>query len=311
MDRGNNNRRIMLAMLCVALSLGFSALAFADVEIEFFGRYRIDKLDNNNNGFVQDTDDPFQDNDTNPTLAAEELAKIAPPAIPTDQSSSNRSVDTNEDSTPLVNDFSEFLNRFDPSPGSFTLAAPNSPNSTSFSSSSNVPTTGISLDLSDVVTLPTSFVEMTGGTYLQSCSMQVENVIRFSPRLSAAEKLQSRPRDFCEVYYGFRYYKFDDYFGLFARGGVLGQMSAYAQSYNQMPGPHVGVHFNVAKGGWQLDVSGLAQTGLYLGNAYIDSSIGADLKPARYNRSFYLGPTTASDAQKQDFATLLAVIRRR
>jgi hypothetical protein len=302
MTRRTRHLRIVFAMLCAAWCANHSARVRADFEIESFTRYRIDRFDNNNNGSV---DDDFQAQFDNFGLKSEstlpESKVVWPSSLP--QSAANNT----------VNNYVDYS-------GSRHVAF----DQPSYYLSSNIPNVGSVAqpsyqsmgfrdvrygDFDDLIVLNTSFTEAIGTSYLQSCGMQLEKVIRFTAKVAEEEKREWTDKNFTEVYYGFRYYQLDDVWGLFATGGVLGQTTVVAETYNRIPGPHIGVNWSIAREKWQLTASGLIQAGQYLGDTSVESTIGADLVPGQYNRPVYVQPTTSSENVEDEFATVLSVAR--
>jgi hypothetical protein len=294
--------RIVLAMLCVAWCLGHSALVRADFEIESFTRYRVDRFDNNNTGPIDE--DAFQaqlvtyDSKTESTMPGS--TAISPTLPP--QSVSNSTLYSGSVHVGFE-DPSFYLNNREV--GSITQSS--QPLYQSIGFRDDVNTRGS--DFGDLIVMNSSFTEAIGTSYLQSCGMQLEKVIRFTPKVAEDEKQEWTDKNFTEVYYGFRYYELDDAWGLSATGGVFGQTTITSETYNRIPGMHLGINWSIAREKWQLTAGGFVQAGRYLGNTFVTSSIGQDLMPGQYNRPLYAQPTSSVDNVDDEFATILSVMR--
>jgi hypothetical protein len=302
MTRRTHYLRIVLALLCAAWCACHSAIVRADFEIESFTRYRIDRFDNNNNGLPIETE--FHEHLAKAASSSEQVLSIP-----------YRSVASSKHDDPFEKNATEYLDVITGSsdmPQAFQSSTSTAPTSSpqSQSVSSGFSDYGLgNVDFGDVLPMSEPFAEMIGNSYMQSCGMQLEKVVRFSTKIAEGEKKEWTDKNFTEVYYGFRYYQLEDNWSLIGLSGVIGQMSLIAEADNQMPGPHLGFNWSMAREDWQLAVGGFVQAGQYLGSTNVGSTIGEPLTPGQYYRSLYVAPSSTSLSRDEDFMTLLSVMK--
>jgi hypothetical protein len=273
MTFGNINRRIGLtAILCAGMSCVGAHLQ-ADFEIESFARYRLIRLDNNNNGYVDDFDitDP---------VGAVEFRTIAE-AI---------------DKTSTAGSFDYSLYRPQQSPYSPVRDLQGN-------------LIGIAVDYDDLHTFNIAFESLKGFTYLQGRGVQLEKVIRFSPKVREGETEPEEPYPSWEFFYGVRFYRFDDSFTFEGNGGILGHTWADTSVENQHGGPHLGMLWNLRHGRWTLAVSGLAQSGLGATDSRQAGRMGEDLSPGQVNSPIYAQPHIVSYQVEDRFDTVYGEVR--
>ncbi len=321
MTLSNRNPRIVLAMLCCAWFLCCCAQALAEIEIESFTRYRVDNFDNNNNGYVDGVDNTDIVNEIENTTVAAELSKdmnwefstTPTPNVPFNAGNPSNGSVVNGFVSPMLTGFFDTIGNngwysgfID---GDGFLGAGGNDN-TQYSQ------VGVPLDFDDLVVLPTALQSMKGNSYLQSRSVQLERVIRFSPKLSEEQKAQREgPSGYWEVYFGARFFQFDDRFRMYGSGGLLGEISVGSQLDNQTAGPHVGIYGSLERGGWTLGAGGMLQAGIYLTDATMNSAIGQDsmpdlnsLVPGRLN-TLLIPQQSATHRDDEDSETFFGEVR--
>ncbi len=246
----------------------FCLCARADFEIESFTRYRVDNFDNNNNGYANITDD------------GEEFGFIESIAVA-------KGIDTAGSLGPFLEVWA--------------------PPTSSSSGSSDLPNS-VSRDFDDIYSSNSFPTRREGYSYIQSRSLLLERVLRFSPKQSD-EPTDDEVTHVWEVSYGARFNQLDDFYGYSQSGGVLGRLAINNFVDNQQAGPHIGVAWNMSQGPWTVSLNGIAQAGLGTTDAAQTSLVGEDLIPGQYNRPIYLQPMVVNDEDYDEFASYYGEIR--
>jgi hypothetical protein len=272
MTRRTRHLRIVLALLCAAWCI--ADVAHADFEIESFTRYSVDSLDNNNNGFVVKED--FQS----------QLSFISNQTeLPSPQVSSPQ---------PMVSASPSGSNSFQNLGTGFVDGINDSWISSSYGFD---PADSIGFD-----SLSRQQDQMTTTSYLQSCSMQLEKVIRFTNKVNDDEREEWSDVNFTEVYWGVRHFQLADSWLFDVSTRLDGNIWIRADVDNTIPGLHLGFNWSHAREAWRVNAGGFVQAGQYMGSASVVNSL--DL----FSTS-NVDPSWLADSDKRNFITLLSVAR--
>jgi hypothetical protein len=287
--------RIVFAMLCAVWCVNHSALAYGEFEIESFTRYRIDRFDNNNTG-------PTMIDELQSQLATfSSKSESAMPGSTTVLPSSSGSPSASSITSYNIIDYTGSVHVGFDNPSSYMN---NFPDSIGNPQSSYTIASDYGLgDISHLVDLdfrPTLYPQTFGNSYMQSSSMQLEKVIRFTPKVAEDEKQDWTDENYTEVYGGVRHFQLVDtwLFGLSTR--LDGNIWMHADSENLIPGLHFGANWSYAREAWQVTAGGFVQAGQYLCSATVVNS------PNLFSTS-NVDPSWLADSDKRDFITLLSV----
>jgi hypothetical protein len=277
MTRQSRFPKIVAAMFCAAWCIADGPRVRADFEIESFTRCSVDSLDNNNNGFVVEED--FQSQlsfVSNQTELPSQHVSSPQPIVPASPSGSSIFKNFGTGFVDGINDsWISSSYGFDPSslPGF---------NQNDFQEPQ---------------------VSMT--SYLQSCSMQLERVIRFNNKVIDRESKEWSDENFTEVYWGIRYFQLADRWLFDTSSTINGNDWIRADVDNTIPGPHLGFTWSHAREAWRVNAGGFVQAGQYIGSAAVMNSYAVDLSPGPHDD----WPNLLKDSDDRNFITLLSVAK--
>jgi hypothetical protein len=283
----------VITFLCAWLSC-FTVRLHADFEIESFTRYHVINMDNNNNGYVDEVDgDNLADNFESYAIA-ETIDKgggLGPflyveSRLPRQLTT----LDGSEGQSGHGSIHVQFR-----TPGSFI--------------SGFVDLSTSVIDYEDLHPFRIPFERMQGSSYMQSRGVQVEHVIRFKPRLREEVDKREQTQTTWEIFYGARFYQFDDSYTFDANGGILGHTWAQTSVDNEHGGPHLGVGWSLNRGKWQFGVSGLLQAGFASADASQIAAIGEDLSPGQINSPYFNWSYAVNAQDDSQFGSLYGELR--
>ncbi|MDZ4656223.1 MAG: hypothetical protein SH868_01455 [Bythopirellula sp.] len=289
------NSRFVLALLCCALLTCSFAPVLGDFEIESFTRYRVTNMDNNNNNYVDDFDI------TDPSYQVEKYAV----AEGLEQGASQElylyygrqlEISTAEGTTGSVH-------------VQYRIPGPFLSGSNGFLDNNTISNGLTVVDYDDLHTFNIGFERTNGYSYMQSRSVQLERVLRFSSQRTDQPVEPNAIAHVWEVSYGARFYQLDDFYGFLGTGGILGRTAFDTLVDNQHAGPHLGFLWNVSQGPWSLGLSGLLQGGLGETDSNQSGFFGEDLNPGAVNSPIYAEPHLVSDRAEDQFGSLYSEVR--
>jgi hypothetical protein len=302
---GNSKcRTVQTVLICAWLSC-IAARLQADFEIESFTRYRLIRLDNNNNGYVDDFDITDQSSLVENTSAADALeGKAGPPSeLPMSPNSAESGSRTH-----VTLDTTEMSRT---SNGSVHVAAriPNGFGFVDYAFTNPVGDYAMAVDYDDLHQFNVAFESLRGLSYAQGRGVQLENVIRFSPKLPEGQAAPAGSYATWEVFYGIRFYQLDDSFAFEGLGGILGRTWAATSVENQHGGPHLGMSWNLHHSGWTFALSGLAQGGLGATDSRQAGAIGEDLSPGQLDSPLFARSHAVGYQVEETFGTVYGEVR--
>jgi hypothetical protein len=301
----------VLALLCWAAFGCIHAPVQGDYEIESFMRYHVTNMDNNNNRYVDDfdiTDPNYQVDITaaNPSLVNKDnLETLVSSFTPQTSISSKQSAPGSvhvlfKTPDPFFNGGQGLIDE------NTNITTTRNPWGNQNMGSQFVTP---SIDYDDLHNFRIAFERMNGYSYMQSRSVQIERVLRFSPKRPDQQVIHDEITQIWEVSYGARFYQLDDFYNVSASGGILGRVAFDTIVDNQHAGPHLGVLWNVSQGPWSAGLSGLIQGGMGETDSFQSGVVGEDLNPGAVNSPLFVQPHTVNDSEEDQFGSVYGEIR--
>jgi hypothetical protein len=168
-----------------------------------------------------------------------------------------------------------------------------------------VPETGFFVneipDYDDLVELPTSFRTLSVRNATETNGVELMRMHVLSNR----RFMKKYQNNHLELYYGARFFQFNDEFIVQGEGGVLGRSIWDTEIGNNIVGPQVMLRWARDKGRLSTIVQGRFMAGYNITNWRQTGAIGEDLIPGDHNHPLYLQPKSFQyGRQDNDFAPL-------
>jgi hypothetical protein len=156
-------------------------------------------------------------------------------------------------------------------------------------------------DYDDLVELPTSFRTLSVRNSSETNGVELMRMTRLSNR----RNMRKDQNNHLELYYGARYFQFNDNFIVQGEGGVLGRSFWDTRIDNNIVGPQVMLRWIRHQGRWSTNVQGRFMAGFNVTEWGQTGGLGEDLIPGALNHPLYAQPKSFQYGRRDDdFAPL-------